>query len=84
LFAAFYAISMLNMQANQILKISKYVDTGEISKLNHLASKDMKITQGLLYLSFIISFCCLFLIIIYLYISLLHARKTKNNITHKD
>ena len=74
-FTTFYVISMHNMQMIQISKISKYVDTGEISKINHLAKKDMIITQGLLYLSFIISICCLLMIIIFLYISLLHAKK---------
>ena len=80
-FAIFYGITMHDMQMSQILKISKYVDTGEISKINHLVKKDMIITQGFLFLSFIISVCSLIMIIICLYISFLIAkRKLKLNI----
>ena len=74
-FAIFYGINMHDMQMSQISKISKYVDAGEISKIYHLAKKDMILTQGLLYLSFIISVCCLIMIIIFLSISFLIAKR---------
>ena len=74
-FAIFYAINMHFMQMGQISKISKYVDAGEISEIVHLAKKDMILTQGLLFFSFIISVCCLIMIIIFLSISLLIAKR---------
>jgi membrane-associated PAP2 superfamily phosphatase len=75
LFTIFYGITMHDMQMDQISKISKYIDTGEINEINHLARKDMILTQGLLFLSFIISICCLIIIIIFLYISLLLSKR---------
>lgn len=85
LFAASYVISMHNMQVRQISKISNHIDRGELSEIIHLVNKDMIITQGLLLFSFIISVCCLLLIIIFLYISLLNTPKKvklKNNPAH--
>ncbi|MGD8520820.1 MAG: hypothetical protein PVF56_06710 [Desulfobacterales bacterium] len=74
-FAVFYGISMHDMQMNQISRINKYLDTGETDKIYHLANKDMILTQSLLFLSFIISVCCLIMIIIFLYISFLIAKR---------
>jgi hypothetical protein len=74
-FAVFYGINMHDMQMNQISKISKYLDAGEMDKIYHLAKKDMILTQGLLFLSFIISVCCLIMIIIFLYISFFIAKR---------
>jgi len=65
-FATFYGINMHYMQMSQISKASKYLDAGEISEVSHLVNKDMIITQGLLYLSFIVSVCCLIMIIIFI------------------
>ena len=66
---------MHDMQMSQISKIGKYVDSGDIGKIDHLVRKDMIITQGLLLFSFIIAVCCLVVIIVFLYISFLHAKK---------
>ena len=74
-FAIFYGITMHNMQTNQISEIRKYIDTGEISKIDHIVRKDMILTQHFLFYSFIISVCCLIMIIIFLCISLLISKR---------
>ncbi len=74
----FWGINMHSMQMRQISELSKYVDDGEINKINHLVSKDMILTQNFLMISFIISVFCLITIIIFLFISyLIFKRKMK-------
>ena len=75
-FAILYGINMHFMQASQIKEISRCIDTGEMGRAIHLANKDMIITQGFLFLSFIISVFCLILIIIFPFLTdfLIHDR----------
>ena len=76
--AIFWGINMHSMQMRQISKLSKYVDDGEINKVDHLVKKDMILTQNFLMLSFIISVFCLITIIVFLFISyLIFKRKMK-------
>ena len=74
-FAIFYGITMHDMQSSQISEIKKYIDTGEISEIDRVVRKGMVLTQYFLFYSFIISVCCLIMIIIFLYISLLIAKR---------
>ena len=64
-FAIFYGITMHDMQSSQISEIKKYIDTGEISEIDRVVSKGMVLTQYFLFYSFIISVCCLIMIIIF-------------------
>ncbi len=82
-FAIFYGIDMHYMQMDQISKISTYVDSGEIDKLNHLVHKNMVLTQGVFFFCFIISVLCLILIIIFMSTSfLIDKRKLKLKYNH--
>ena len=74
-FAIFYGITMHDMQSSQISEIKKYIDTGEISEIDHVVRKGMVLTHHFLFYSFMISVCCLIMIIIFLYISLLIAKR---------
>ena len=81
-FTLFYGISMHSMQMKQISKAGKLIDSGEMGELYHLVKKDMIITQGFFYLSFVISVSCLIMIIVYLTISLeIAKRKLKSKQT---
>ena len=79
-FATFYGFAMHDMQMNQISRIGKHLDAGEISEAVHLAKKDMILTQGFIFLSLLISSGCLIMLIIYLYISLLLAKRKLKSI----
>ena len=74
-FAILYGISMHDMQSRQISEIKKYIDTGEIGEIDRLVRKGMVLTHYFLFYSFIISIFCLTMIIIFLYISLLIAKR---------
>ena len=66
---------MHSMQTKQISKAGKLIDSGEMGELYHLVKKDMIITQGFFYLSFVISVSCLIMIIFHLTISLKIAKR---------
>ncbi|MBW2409090.1 MAG: hypothetical protein JRF72_04775 [Deltaproteobacteria bacterium] len=74
-FALVYGVSMHNMQARQISEVLKYLDTGEINEIDRIVRKNMVLTHHFLFYSFMVSVCCLTTIIIFLYISLLMARR---------
>ena len=74
-FAIFYGVSMHNMQAGQIAEVLKYIDTGDIIGIDRVVRKNMVLTHYFLFYSFIASVCCLTMIIILLYISLLNAKR---------
>jgi len=74
-FAILYGISMHDMQSRQISEIKKYIDTGEIGEIAFVVRKGMVLTHHFLFYSFIISVCCLIMIIIFLSISLLIAKR---------
>ncbi len=74
-FAIFYGISMHNMQAGQIAEVLKYIDSGDINGIDRVVRKNMVLTHHFLFNSFIASVCCLTIIIIFLCISLLNAKR---------
>ena len=74
-FAILFGISMHEMQSALISEIIQYIDTGELSKIGSIDRKGIAINHHFIFYSFIISICCLIMIIIFLYVSLLSAKK---------
>ena len=74
-FAILFGISMHEMQSALISEIIQYIDTGELNKIGSIDRKGIAINHHLIFYSFIISVCCLIMIIIFLYVSLLSAKR---------
>lgn len=81
-FLILFVISVHGMQSALISEIVQYIDTGELSKIGNIDRKGIAINHVLIFWSFIISICCLIMIIIFLYVSLLSVKrklKVKSN-----
>ena len=79
-FSILFGIDMHAMQSVIISEIVQYIDTGELSKIGSVDRKGIVVNHYFLFYSFIISVCCLILIIIFLFISL---RITKIKLVQK-
>ena len=77
-FLILFVIGVHGMQSALISEIIQYIDTGEFSKIGSIDRKGITINHLLIFWSFIISICCLIMIIIFLYVSLLSAKRKLN------
>jgi len=74
-FLILFVIGVHGMQSALISEIIQYIDAGEFSKIGSIDRKGIAINHHLLFYSFIISVCCLTMIIIFLSVSLLNAKR---------
>jgi hypothetical protein len=75
LFAILFGISMHKMQSALISEIIQYIDMDELNKIGSIDRKGIAINHHFIFYSFIISVSCLIMIIIFLCVSLLSAKK---------
>ena len=75
LFAILFGTSVHKMQSALISQIIQYIDSGELLKIGSIDIKGIIINHQFIFLSFMISACCLVMIIILLSVSLLRAKK---------
>ena len=74
-FAILFGTSVHTMQSSLISEIVQYIDNDELLKIGSIDRKGIAINHHLIFYSFIISVCCLMMIIIFLSFSLLSAKK---------
>jgi uncharacterized membrane protein len=87
MFLILFVIGVHGMQSRLISEIVQIIDSGEFNRIGSIDRKGIAINHSLIFWSFIISICCLITIIIFLFISLLSAKrkiKLKSNNSQKS